>query len=260
MSTFKTLRAIPEDEYDRLLAKQIREFDPDINAKVQLEKEIRSILANTRYNDDEKLRLIQAVTYLGTKEEKLSHMSTGITPAPTPRPAPVPPANAVQEEEPVAMDPDERGTQYLNSTIRGRAKNLLEFIDQHPTISVSPKNRLLLNGKEILESNFTDIMNYMFNPRNTIKKAPVGTDAFIHALKQEGAPSYIVGAKVAKKYLSKSTSSSSSLIQGGHGRKRPIGFAKFPHNMKSKFSHNLKSKISKKLKSKNLNIYKLFLK
>lgn len=192
MAHFKKMRLIPEDEYERFKANEIKDYSPELMQKVRSEKYLESIISNSTLSPEEKVRMIQANVFVNKSEMKFE-------PPPTPAPG-ILPQFVIREEDEDDDDKFENledAVRYLPEQARVRASKLKEFIRLHPDISVNDNNELVLNNQVILGSNMTDLFNHLFNPRKTI--APRGLKEFQSKLLELNVPlGFISNRKVVQ--------------------------------------------------------------
>lgn len=295
---FKKMRLIPAEEFDRLKMKDVRDYDPELMNRVRSEQYIEQILSNTTLTPEQKVRLLQANLYTHKSQTSipaanlLHHIADNAVPNQIPPAAQLNP----QIQAPEVADEGEddeipignqnnlmKAVNYLPEATRKKATKMARFlVDNSETVSVNNKNELVLDNKTIKNSNMTDILNYLFNPRKGVRE-PHGLKAFSLSLKEINMPISFISNRKVKSFIDPLHSSSQrgffplahsdsskALVspiksesytsvksnQSGKGKRRKIiGYAKFP------FHNYIKSKSLKKFSSKpsfkSLGLYKI---
>lgn len=211
MSTVRKMQLISEAELNRLRAKQIREYDPDITAIVRLETEIENILNDTTKNETEKIAELRSaqIKSRNLRDQEavnlknplatirpVAHQAATAAAAAAATTAAVPGAAAAVTEEGVqrtrtidAAD-EEHMLRGLRGATRQKAEQVLGEIKKHPeSIQFDKHSRhLLINNEPIEGSNFIDIFAYAFASSVKNKSKPPGLLSFYSALNKLNVP------------------------------------------------------------------------
>lgn len=290
---FKKMRLIPIEEYDRIKLKDIRDYDPELLNRVRSESFISQILANEKLSSEEKIRLLQANQFTHKSQSKFPSANIVAPAAATGPPAPLQPnpeeiaeellpqvAEQEEEEEDMEDQPQQnknfiyQAVNYLPEATRKRATNLTRFLDDNSDVlSVNNRNELVVGKNNVKNSNMTDILNYLFNPRKNSRE-PIGVKAFILAAKNLNMPTSFIQNRKVKSNInlskeltkkgdtdallspSKSDNSFHSITENQEGKGKAnniIGYAKLPFGMSHYSIPNKKSNSS----FKSLGLYKI---
>lgn len=173
-STLKKMRLVGEAELDRLKAKQIREYDPELHVLVRLQKEMEDILDDTKTSPSEKLTLLHtAQHHFKTLSNKEAREQEGLVDVSNPMPTlPEPEPKIVEETTPVLSEPSISGVlvaavENLPKQYREKAKKFLDWMKEHKDIiKFDPiSGRLVIQGTEISHSNAHDLLYNLYVKR-----------------------------------------------------------------------------------------------
>lgn len=269
---FKRYRLVDEDESNRIKEKQIRDYDPDLNAETRKRSRIDDVIDDPKLNPELKLRLIQHLSHsidarriqpdtklkTVTLQIEQPHIKTQLPVPITEEVAAEPTAHKPHQDDMWDMsDPEERTTRanifenvvdLVPVATRHKASDLVEIINKHPNIiDVNKANEFVIDGKRIVHSDVIHTFRYLYNPGN-IQEVPVGYNRILQTFAKLNVPLRLISNRVAKQLIT-------DYLQNGNGKsfknpklkrnlpirkpklthnpKKPIGFAKKDNSFKS---------------------------
>ena len=185
MASFKRLRLMQDEEYNRLRQKQVTSVDSEARLIARLEDESRDVMSSDKLTDGEKVAMLNHLRIrmedLRNKEKaeievvgiskKLPGLIVPIAAAavaPAAVAANVPLAQVIKKED--SSDIIDLNSNLLLSNIvsknQSRASKLLELMKANPKIlTLNDKLEVVVNGKSIVNSNFLEMFEGLFNTK-----------------------------------------------------------------------------------------------
>ena len=206
MASFQRMRLMRDEEYERLRAKQLSSYDPELRVLARLEDERRNVLDSPKLNDSEKVALmnhlnsrmldvrshgrlereVSGITRKDPAEGLTKPLGTEAAQVGTVAIAPAPRGDA--EAAPVDDAFDKRAGLMLAKVparLQPQAAELLELIKANPDkLSLNNDYELVSRGNTVPDSNFLQLFDSLYSGSTLLKlKKLKGIEEFVSGLK-----------------------------------------------------------------------------
>ena len=261
MTTFKKMVLLSQDELERMKAKQIKEYDPSLQALARIQDQLDTVLNDSsiaKLPPDERLKLFQKLQHRFTqiKNEgdtplKLAGISSNL---PEPAVPPVIAAGAAAAQSPPPRLPVQ--LVGVNKRYRTHASELMKHILQYPNLlSVNDRMEIVVKGHTVPGSNILDLVSDTFATAKSRVDGPrpPGFREFITGLKEVNAPRTLL---INPEYAH-SLSSPAAALSASSSMSSPSNPFSHPTPFKSQSSLRVK-KFSKSSHRKYPNVLSLY--
>ena len=205
---FKKMRLIQDEEYERLRQKQVSSYNPELRVMAHLEDEMRDIMDSRNISPEDKLKLFEQLRLRSNDvknqaKEEIALGGVSAMAAPT--------AGEKTLQPPVLLKQEVKKEDPIFEHIIGRvspkhkddAAKLFEILNSNPNIlSVNDNEELIVNGKTIPNTKFSEIFTSLYTDRQTKSLERIeGIPSFLHALNSLNVPKSLIHNKTLSKGL-----------------------------------------------------------